>query len=316
MAEVARDAGALAVGFSLWRGGSVLVGQDWYGLPAAFMRAYTSDYMDRDPWSSRIHRLAAGTLVDADGLVPRETFRDTAFYEDLCRPHGVQDLCGGVVLRSGAFTMTFGLLRAADASGGGAREIGLANALLPDLTALAQAEIDRLRIATSSQLSSALSVGAFVVDVTRRRILDANSPAERLLERGIVVARPTGILVDGEGLELSRAATVTMRFRTRALGVATTVLPITQVGDRVVRCLYVHHAPSVAHERVVRAARLYQLSPREASVAELMLVGKAPKEIAAHHGVEISTLRTQVRSLYAKVGVDRQAALVAVLTEF
>lgn len=52
------------------------------------------------------------------------------------------------------------------------------------------------------------------------------------------------------------------------------------------------------------------LTPAELGVLTLLLDGETPSEIAATRGVAISTVRTQLKRLFAKTGTRRQADLV------
>jgi DNA-binding NarL/FixJ family response regulator len=57
---------------------------------------------------------------------------------------------------------------------------------------------------------------------------------------------------------------------------------------------------------------LGRLSRREREVLAGLVAGQAPKEIAAALGVAVPTVRSQVRQLFAKLGVNSQRAAVAV----
>lgn len=59
-------------------------------------------------------------------------------------------------------------------------------------------------------------------------------------------------------------------------------------------------------------ADLERLSRREQEVLAGLVAGLAPKEIAADLGVAVPTVRTQIRQLFAKLGVNSQRAAVAV----
>jgi len=58
---------------------------------------------------------------------------------------------------------------------------------------------------------------------------------------------------------------------------------------------------------------LFGLSPAEARVAAALMTGKSLANIAAAYGVQITTVRTQLRSVLRKVGVKRQFDLVRML---
>ena len=57
----------------------------------------------------------------------------------------------------------------------------------------------------------------------------------------------------------------------------------------------------------------FGLSNAEAELAIALLHGVTPKEIAARRGVAVSTIRTQLRSVFAKTHTTRQTELVALL---
>jgi DNA-binding CsgD family transcriptional regulator len=60
----------------------------------------------------------------------------------------------------------------------------------------------------------------------------------------------------------------------------------------------------------------YGLSPMEADLAEHLLAECSLDEIAACRGVTRETVRTQLKSLFLKTGINRQSALVKLLTTF
>lgn len=60
-------------------------------------------------------------------------------------------------------------------------------------------------------------------------------------------------------------------------------------------------------------ARLFGLSPAESVVVLALAEGASPAEAARTLGVAVSTVRSQLRSIYAKTGVRRQADLVSLV---
>jgi DNA-binding CsgD family transcriptional regulator len=71
----------------------------------------------------------------------------------------------------------------------------------------------------------------------------------------------------------------------------------------------VRHTPSETD-----LAEFFGLSPAEARVAAALLTGKTLAEIAAIFGIRITTVRTQLASILRKVGAERQADLVRILS--
>lgn len=61
-------------------------------------------------------------------------------------------------------------------------------------------------------------------------------------------------------------------------------------------------------------ARLFRLTPTEATLACKLVQGRRLEEIAAEHGVRITTARTQLQALFSKTDTKRQAELVRLLT--
>lgn len=69
--------------------------------------------------------------------------------------------------------------------------------------------------------------------------------------------------------------------------------------------------PTKASAPTMRAiAMLYGLTPAEARLASCIISGSTPEEVAAQTGVKITTIRSQLSSLFAKTQTRRQAELV------
>jgi DNA-binding CsgD family transcriptional regulator len=83
------------------------------------------------------------------------------------------------------------------------------------------------------------------------------------------------------------------------------------------------HAVSIAFADPERApeadadllARLYGFTPREAAVAALLVRGRSPAETAAGLAMTENTIRTHIRHIFDKTGVDRLAELVRLLMQ-
>ncbi|ESQ91528.1 hypothetical protein ABAC460_05965 [Asticcacaulis sp. AC460] len=76
-------------------------------------------------------------------------------------------------------------------------------------------------------------------------------------------------------------------------------------------------ARTMRHEirRTAELARqLFNLTPAEAMVAAHLAAGRGPQSIADETGKSIGTIRTQIRSIFDKAGVQSQLELVAALT--
>lgn len=63
--------------------------------------------------------------------------------------------------------------------------------------------------------------------------------------------------------------------------------------------------PIPDHARQLRLA--FDLTEAEAEVAMALMEGAEPKEIARQRGVQVSTIRTQIKMIFAKTGATRQS---------
>ena len=62
-------------------------------------------------------------------------------------------------------------------------------------------------------------------------------------------------------------------------------------------------------------SNMFGLTPAEARVATQLAAGGTAEDIAIRHGTRIATVRSQISSLLAKLGVARQADVVRVLCQ-
>ncbi len=65
----------------------------------------------------------------------------------------------------------------------------------------------------------------------------------------------------------------------------------------------------------VIAAEAFDLTPAEAKVAVALAHGDTPVDVAQQRNVALSTVRSQAKSAYLKIGVSCQSDLVRVLME-
>jgi DNA-binding CsgD family transcriptional regulator len=59
---------------------------------------------------------------------------------------------------------------------------------------------------------------------------------------------------------------------------------------------------------------LFDLTPAEAALAQRIGLGQSVEEIAQSHGRSVHTLRSQLKSVLAKMGCSRQAELAYIIT--
>ena len=67
-------------------------------------------------------------------------------------------------------------------------------------------------------------------------------------------------------------------------------------------------------EAIALLRALYSLSRREADLASAIANGATPQQYARDCGLEISTVRSQLKSVFVKTGTHRQTELVRLLS--
>ena len=198
-----------------------------------------------------------------------------------------------------------------------------------DVVAAALATPRMLHTILADALLDALGYAAFACD-TSGAILLANAEGEQILERGDGVSRRDGMLhihdrpaqraakqlflapppPDGLGALLiprpSGLKSYQMVVKRPVAKRASSVLPASVL---IVTLSDPASPPPMKHLAI---ARLYSLTPAECRLAHALVLGATPKEIADRAGVKISTVRTQLRTLFQKTECNRQADLLRV----
>lgn len=167
-----------------------------------------------------------------------------------------------------------------------------------------------------------LAVGVLLLDRSRR-LRYANRAAAAILrgrgklwldDAGHLQLRPPRLAADlarlmaqppGSGAE--RGARVLTLGETGAAAPLTIVVAGSDGADGTITLMLIDGQPAVSTEAL---ARLYGLTPAEAAVLGKLVRGQSASEIASCHGVSISTVRSQLKTLLSKTGTRRQAALV------
>jgi DNA-binding CsgD family transcriptional regulator len=80
--------------------------------------------------------------------------------------------------------------------------------------------------------------------------------------------------------------------------------------DSVVALMFVADPECTLPNFPEKLRQIYHLSPTEAQLAEALVNGRSLKEFAVERGTSLNTVRTQLRSLAAKVGAKRQVDVV------
>lgn len=310
------------------------------GFSADAALAYGSHYSRVNPWMRAAAHRPVGLAVRAEQMLPRGDLLRTEFYADYLRPHGLGTAVGVTVYKEERCNFMLSVLGAEtdDATADAAR------ALLAQLAPHLRRVFAYYR--RSPQAGAALHGGLSVLDLlgiglilvaADRRIRHCNRLADALIADGDAVGQ------DSEGRLRFASSDVTAALD-RALG---TIRPgvslrlldtqlLRRTGERpplrvrfvpldpssaqvfftgaAVLVLIEDPAVSSATARIESARAAYGLTAAELRVARRLIEGLTPTEIAAVDGVSPLTVRSQLKSIFAKTDTHRQAEVVRKLS--
>ena len=254
----------------------------------------------------------------------------------LYRRHGIEHSCQATLARGESSVVGLAVLRGGAAGALGEEEKRVFAALAPHVLAAV-----RLQIAVENQGAAllagamgALNLAAFVCDAAGA--VRAMSPAaEELVRDGSQLAvrgQRLTALHPQDDRRLSQALAdigatwrphshgrrVTVRSSRGGAPVHLEVAPLPHRDSAFqfrATTLVVARLPRESAGRLPQVQALYGLSRAEAEVALALAAGRTLTDIAEERGVAIGTLRSQLKSIFGKTGVRRQAELAARLNE-
>lgn len=261
------------------------------------------------------------------------------YYLEWRRPQGLIDTVAIGLARDAYFLSTASLVRQANEGPVQARELDAIRLLAPHLrravTISRLLDIQSATAATFGAVVDACGVPIVVVDADRR-ILHANGAAAAL-EEGFPLARRGGIVRVGEptadralAMAVTQAAADESMIGRRGLAIPVRqsdgvlhvlhVLPLARRASRPIPASDAAAAIFVAstatqHNPIGKVlAALFDLTPAEVGVFDLVAQGRSVSEVAVMLGIGVSTVRTHLARLFEKTGVSRQVDLVRMAT--
>jgi DNA-binding CsgD family transcriptional regulator/PAS domain-containing protein len=308
-----------------------------------FLQSLGEHYNFVNVWAQNEEILLPGRAVTGSMLYPVRDLPKTEFGNDWLRPQDLFHAVGGLVVQDGPWAVKFSCLRSDRQGDYDCEEIRLYQELLPHLARAAhiQRRFAFLHSLSSSSLAVLDTVPAGVILLDARgRVLHANGAAEQELRRADPLsvvfgelrsrgpARAQNILraaiaaaLDPVRGEKEKLATVARLTRRSGEALSAQALPLSKGKGAIVAsacngqlaaCALIINssrssAPSVSPQ-ILR--HLYGLTPAESRVATLIAKGKSVPQAADELGVSRNTLKTQLKSVFAKTGARRQGDLI------
>lgn len=309
------------------------------GAPLEGVASYVERFFAEEPMTG----MAEGQVVTLSEIVSPEALRASDFYRNYLARYGVGHVLGIDIGSVRGITGRLRLSRLETRQNFGARERAVCQRLVPYLRAALSLFVQRTDTEAEKEALSAtvsgMSVGSILVD-PEAHIVDANPTARAILDEydGVFLAagrlalsRPAQsnllrelILRNAEaslhhGVPHEARAILVSRPSGRE-GLSLLVRPAAAAADGTP--LIRHMAlvqlvdPAQPRVRMIDALmQLFGLTPTEAKVALSIANGASIAETAQRGGTSRNTVRSQLRSVFSKMGITRQAELTrAVLT--
>ncbi len=287
--------------------------------------------------------IPSGALHRTEELYPEDELVKTEFYADLMAPNDLFKGFGISLFNDRRFTF-LSIIRSKKAGAPASEELRLLAQLTPHLQRALQV-YERLEPssplgATALAALDELKRGVIFVG-TNRRLIYANRVAKRILAGrdglfldGKGACRASGAaeqalldrLLDGatggrwrgEGDASSSGGVMLVRRPSgaRAFGLVVAPMPSPPFGlaaAHVAAAIFISdsEADSEALRDILR--RLYQLSEREAELAVRIAEGERLEGAAQNAGITYETARSYLKTIFMKLGVNRQAELASLV---
>lgn len=288
------------------------------GLDPAFERAYVEHYFRVDPHLALVASLAPGRALLSREILPDSELFATEFFNDFCRPQGLSDVQGAVLVRDSERMVTFASFGPATRRFDAASRARL-DSVLPHLTnafCLAQRSSAQMALRGAARAQQA---GLLLLSATLQ-VLDASADLRRWLEDagGRLAIRDGSLrLADPRDAEALRAAVVavlagtpvTLQLQGGGMPAATfSIVPASPSTLCPERCVLVFFS---VHGAAPGSDGHQPLPPALRAVAEALALGLSDKEIAEQLDKPLATVRTYVTRVFRRLNVSNRRELVA-----
>jgi DNA-binding CsgD family transcriptional regulator len=269
--------------------------------------------------------------TDLDAFTREELTREP-FYAEVLRPHGL-GWCASTSIRSpSGETVVFSIEKAHHKGPVDHRAVTLLDKLRPHLAraALLSARVGLERAQAHVEALDCIGLPAAALTAGGRAV--ATDPRLKTCAPGLKVGADGRLRFASNAAQsifveaLAALETASDHTTGRSIPVAATLdqppfvahlLPLRGVARDVfaeaTALLFVTTVTRHAAPHIELIEALFDLTPTEAVIAAQLVEGKSVAEIAQHQGISQNATRMQLKSVFAKTGVGRQAELVSLL---
>jgi DNA-binding CsgD family transcriptional regulator len=322
------------------------VGRDLFTLSRTWevdpeaTRLYQEHYGPLDIWAKRGLAKPAGYVCSSEALCPLSELAPTEVYNEFMIPFGIEHGLFGVAENSGSRWASISLYRNASCPAFGTSESDIVRILAPHMQRAfgLHMQLSELK-AQSVGLETAMnmlptgmvffgangkvihlnpSASAFVAEKdgllgTHQELRAERAAESSLLEKTI---RHTASAINGKSVSAGGSIMISRRSRPPLrIQVSPINTPLAFASEAVTAVAFIVD-PSRRQRPPRELLRMaYGMTPAECRVALLLSDGRAPRDIAEMLGVTVNTVRSQVKSIFAKTNVRRQGELIRLLLD-
>lgn len=313
---------------------------DWNMDPVA-VAEYTAHFAPLNVWfTTRPEFLIEGQVFTNAMLCPDDLLIRTEFYNDWLKPHDMGQALGAMVFKSGPATTSLSIFRPINGSPFDQADLELIYVLMPHVRRACQLHnriqaLEHKGDAAADALDQ-LRQGVVLLDAKGNVLLvnrEAKSifsreKAVQLTRRGLSAATPSenrrlnalihGACETGNGQSLHSGGAMQISREDSRLPLQVLVMPL-----RTKSVCLSKEVPVAAifitdpeHKSVCGPAvyaQLFGLTRAEARLAEILAAGTTLKEASEQLGVAESTVKSQLKSIFAKTNTSRQSQLVRLI---
>lgn len=328
--------------------GQLLLCEQPEGMAVDAVLDYVRQYNRIDPHAQQMKQAPLGTVYNTEDVFPARRMASHPFYREFWAPYGVRGMIAGKVDEGERYYSGIGIVRHKDSPGYTPADLALAARFVHHLTNAFKVARHFRQLQITSRVGRHLMEHAdrpMILLGPDRHVLFANNAGRAYIDGGDMLAERAGRLhgrvstsdlaLQHALVSLGAARAIEGRDATAPHAGRRTALRLQGPSGNIALCalwkLDADHASSafgdgsvvllsIAHPLLGQppdvhfVAAMLDLTPAEARLAAQLVVGHDLATIALAHGVSINTVKTQMRSIYAKTGTRRQAELIRVIS--
>jgi DNA-binding CsgD family transcriptional regulator len=299
------------------------------------IEAYSRYFCAKNPWMPKAIARPLDIGVRAEQMLLKSELVRTEFYTDFMRPQKLESAVGVTLFRDQGCNFMLSILHGSASDAEAQTAASLLGTLAPHLRE-AFSYYRRAGVIASSAAAACDILGVGILAIgPDRRVRWSNAPGQGLVSSGDPVGTNACGRVTSAHPQVRETIDLTLKLAMagQSTGPRTVIVPARDDAQSVIRLTimvpsqseceryFVGPSITVLIERVGPCGPLveqylrdvFRLTPAEARLANALADGATLAATAARQGISKETARTTLKRIFAKVGVSRQAELVAKL---